>query len=84
VPGTGRNRVGDPVLGEDGVARAIARERGRGERRGVVHGDDAPAAHHRVFGRGRVALEVVVRRAYGLRDEEYLRLKILPCMLPRL
>ncbi|WP_375542537.1 hypothetical protein [Paraburkholderia sp. CNPSo 3272] len=24
------------------------------------------------------------RRSYGLRDEEYLRLKILTCMLPRL
>ena len=26
----------------------------------------------------------VQRRAYGLRDEEYLRLKILTCMLPEL
>jgi hypothetical protein len=25
----------------------------------------------------------VSRRAYGLRDEEYLRLKVLTCMLPR-
>jgi transposase len=24
------------------------------------------------------------RRAYGLRDEEYLRLKVLTCMLPQL
>jgi len=27
---------------------------------------------------------VIQRRAYGLRDEEYLRLKILTCMLPEL
>jgi hypothetical protein len=27
---------------------------------------------------------VIQRRAYGLRDEEYLRLKILSCMLPEL
>jgi transposase len=27
---------------------------------------------------------VLQRRAYGLRDEEYLRLKVLTCMLPRL
>ena len=29
-------------------------------------------------------IRVLQRRAYGLRDEEYLRLKILTCMLPRL
>ena len=29
-------------------------------------------------------LRVIQRRAYGLRDEEYLRLKILTCMLPKL
>jgi transposase len=29
-------------------------------------------------------IRVIQRRAYGLRDEEYLRLKILTCMLPRL
>lgn len=29
-------------------------------------------------------IRVFQRRAYGLRDEEYLRLKILTCMLPRL
>jgi hypothetical protein len=27
---------------------------------------------------------VIQRRAYGLRDEEYLRLKILTCQLPEL
>ena len=27
-------------------------------------------------------IRVIQRRAYGLRDEEYLRLKILACMLP--
>jgi hypothetical protein len=27
---------------------------------------------------------VIQRRAYGLRDEEYLRLKVLTCMLPEL
>jgi len=27
---------------------------------------------------------VIQRRAYGLRDEEYLRLKILTCMLPEM
>jgi transposase len=27
---------------------------------------------------------VIQRRAYGLRDEEYLRLKILSCMLPEI
>ena len=27
-------------------------------------------------------VRVIQRRAYGLRDEEYLRLKILTCMLP--
>jgi len=27
-------------------------------------------------------IRVVQRRAYGLRDQEYLRLKILACMLP--
>lgn len=29
-------------------------------------------------------IRVIQRRAYGLRDEEYLRLKILTCMLPKL
>ena len=29
-------------------------------------------------------MRVIQRRAYGLRDEEYLRLKILTCMLPAL
>jgi transposase len=29
-------------------------------------------------------VRVIQRRAYGLRDEEYLRLKVLTCMLPRL
>jgi transposase len=29
-------------------------------------------------------IRVIQRRAYGLRDEEYLRLKILTCMLPML
>lgn len=29
-------------------------------------------------------IRVLQRRAYGLRDEEYLRLKILTCMLPKL
>jgi len=29
-------------------------------------------------------VRVLQRRAYGLRDEEYLRLKILTCMLPEL
>ena len=29
-------------------------------------------------------IRVIQRRAYGLRDEEYMRLKILTCMLPRL
>ena len=29
-------------------------------------------------------IRVIQRRAYGLRDEEYLRLKILICMLPAL
>ena len=29
-------------------------------------------------------ITVIQRRAYGLRDEEYLRLKILTCMLPLL
>jgi transposase len=29
-------------------------------------------------------IRVIQRRAYGLRDEEYLRLKILTCMLPPL
>ena len=27
-------------------------------------------------------IRVIQRRAYGLRDEEYLRLKVLTCMLP--
>jgi len=27
---------------------------------------------------------VIQRRAYGLRDEEYLRLKVLTCMLPKI
>jgi hypothetical protein len=27
---------------------------------------------------------VLQRRAYGLRDEEYLRLKVFSCMLPKL
>jgi hypothetical protein len=31
-----------------------------------------------------LATRVIQRRAYGLRDEEYLRLKILTCMLPEL
>jgi len=29
-------------------------------------------------------IRVIQRRAYGFRDEEYLRLKILTCMLPEL
>ncbi len=29
-------------------------------------------------------VRVIQRRAYGLRDEDYLRLKVLTCMLPRL
>ena len=29
-------------------------------------------------------IRVIQRRAYGIRDEEYLRLKILTCMLPML
>ncbi len=29
-------------------------------------------------------IRVIQRRAYGLRDEEYLRLKILTCMLPQI
>ena len=29
-------------------------------------------------------IRVFQRRAYGLRDEEYLRLKVLSCMLPPL
>ena len=29
-------------------------------------------------------IRVLQRRAYGLRDEEYLRMKILTCMLPEL
>jgi Transposase len=29
-------------------------------------------------------IRVIQRRAYGLRDEEYLRLKVLTCMLPNL
>jgi transposase len=29
-------------------------------------------------------IRVIQRRAYGYRDEEYLRLKILTCMLPKL
>jgi transposase len=29
-------------------------------------------------------IRVLQRRAYGLRDEEYLRLKVLTCMLPKL
>jgi len=29
-------------------------------------------------------IRVIQRRAYGLRDEEYLRLKILTCMLPEI
>lgn len=29
-------------------------------------------------------IRVIQRRAYGLRDEGYLRLKILTCMLPKL
>ncbi len=29
-------------------------------------------------------IRVIQRRAYGLRDEEHLRLKVLSCMLPEL
>jgi transposase len=29
-------------------------------------------------------IRVIQRRAYGLRDEEYIRLKVLTCMLPEL
>ncbi|MCX5824423.1 MAG: transposase [Deltaproteobacteria bacterium] len=29
-------------------------------------------------------IRLIQRRAYGLRDEEYLRLKILTCMLPEI
>ena len=29
-------------------------------------------------------IRVIQRRAYGLHDEEYLRLKVLTCMLPQL
>ena len=30
----------------------------------------------------RFSIRVIQRRAYGLRNEEYLRLKVLSCMLP--
>jgi len=33
---------------------------------------------------GELTIRVIQRRAYGFRDEEYLRLKILTCMLPKL
>ena len=29
-------------------------------------------------------IRTIQRRAYGVRDQEYLRLKVLTCMLPRL
>ena len=29
-------------------------------------------------------IRVIQRRSYGLRDEEYLRLKVLTCMLPKI
>jgi transposase len=29
-------------------------------------------------------IRVIQRRAYGLRDKEYLRLKVLSCMLPEI
>jgi transposase len=29
-------------------------------------------------------IRVIQRRAYGLRDEEYLRLKVITCMLPKI
>ena len=29
-------------------------------------------------------IRVIQRRAYGLRDEEYLSLKVLTCMLPKM
>jgi transposase len=29
-------------------------------------------------------IRVIQRRAYGIRGEEYLRLKVLTCMLPKL
>jgi len=29
-------------------------------------------------------IRVIQRRAYGIRDEEYLRLKVLTCMLPEI
>ena len=35
-----------------------------------------------VGGGGDNKMRVIQRRAYGLRDQEYLRLKILTCMLP--
>ena len=43
------------------------------------HGKEVPLGFVEGFNN---KIRVLQRRAYGLRDEEYLRLKILTCMLP--
>jgi len=47
----------------------------------ILDGGEAPIALGFVEGLNN-KVRVLQRRAYGLRDEEYLRLKILTCMLP--
>jgi transposase len=42
-----------------------------------------PSSHGFVEGLNN-KIHVIQRRAYGLRDQEYLRLKVLTCMLPAL
>jgi hypothetical protein len=79
----------DPACGNTGTAASL----GEGERPrpdpALVAGDLAPttAAESR-SGCGAEGLNnkirVIRRRAYGLRDEEYLRLKVLTCMLPKM
>jgi hypothetical protein len=55
----------------------------RGDRRQSLE-VDYPLSSSSKGGRDRNKVRVIQRRAYGLRDEQYLRLKVLSCMLPAL
>ncbi len=79
-PQVGEDFLDEPGLVNKGFARMIDR-----------HWDGIAAYCHpeNKVGLGFVEglnnkIRVLQRRAYGLRDEEYLRLKILTCMLPEI
>ena len=80
-----------------GEVTEIINELPRRKQRGIKdHNGENPSPQGTGYspGRNKVSLgfveglnnkiRVIQRRAYGLRDEEYLRLKVLTCMLPTL